>query len=260
MVKSLNDYLTEIQKLKLPHSNVSSTTLPWYRGQTDSTWHLTPSIYRGEWDPVREREMTRDFRLRALMELDHKPTTYLGWFFVMQHYGLPTRLLDWSESCLVALYFAVEKFNSNSDATVWIMHPWNLNKYPESYNQQSVPPLDKEIDENYSFPINTLPTMAGGVIRIKKDLPIALRPAHTTRRIVAQRGQFTVHGHERTGLDQISTTRADLQLRRIDIAGNSKLSILRELYTAGISRYTLFPDLDGLASEISIRYSKKFMR
>ena len=116
-----------------------------------------------------------------------------------------------------------------------------------------------EIDKNYSYPMNTLPTIAGGTVRINKDLPMALRPAHATRRIVTQRGQFTIHGNLRTGLDQIPPATADLKLKRVDISGTSKLSILRELYIAGISRYTLFPDLDGLASEISIRYSKKFM-
>lgn len=256
MIKSLSEFLNAIDILRIPNSDVSSTTLPWYRGQADSLWHLIPTLYRGSWDPGREREMTRDFRLRALMEIEHPPLTYLEWLFVMQHYGLPTRLLDWTESCLVALYFAVERFDDICNATVWVLHPWTLNKHPDSFGQRSVPPISEDMNTQYCFPDYTV-TPLGQTVAVIKEMPMALRPAHTTRRIVAQRGQFTVHGHERSGLDQMPNLKLDLKQVKID--GSKKLSILRELYKAGICRYTLFPDIVGLAEEISVRYSSTFM-
>lgn len=259
MISTLTEFLEAIDALKLPDSQLTSTTLPWYRGQGDTSWHLVPSMYRGEWDLAREREMTRDFRLRALLDIDHHPTMYISWLFVMQHHGMPTRLLDWTESSLVALYFAVENHARSSDAAVWVMHPWNLNQATESFGQKSVPHLTKEIDEDYWYPMNTVASAAAGPPQVGQKLPMALRPAHTTKRIVAQRGQFTIHGCETNGLDQIPSSRADIKLQKIDIAGSRKLAILQELYKAGVSRYSLFPDLDGLSREISIRYSKKFM-
>lgn len=259
MISTLTEYLTEIKALRLPDSDMSSTTLPWFRGQGNSTWHLLPSMYRGSWKYERERELTRDFQLRALLEVEHKPSTYLGWLFVMQHHGLPTRLLDWTESPIVALYFAVENYDDKSNAAVWIMHPWNLNESKESHGQSSVPQLSKKIDDQYWYPIHTLPDPKLGPPRVAKDLPMALRPVHTTRRIVAQRGQFTIHGREKIGLDQIPSARANVKLKKIEINGQKKLDLLRELYMAGTSRYSLFPDLDGLAQEIGTRYSKIFM-
>lgn len=257
MISTLTEYLDAVSGLQIPDSDFTSTTLPWFRGQGDSSWHLIPSIYRGDWNAAREREMTRDFRLRALVDIDHQPTRYLGWLFVMQHHGVPTRLLDWTESSLVALYFAVENHTQPSDASVWIMHPWNLNKLPESYNQISVPHLSKSIDDQYWFPTNTIPS--AGAVTVEKKIPMALRPAHTTKRIIAQRGQFTIHGNEQFGLNEIPANLGVLKLDKIEISGSRKLSILQALYKAGISRYTLFPDLDGLSYEIGLRYSKKFM-
>jgi hypothetical protein len=257
MITSLSEFLAEIDNLKLPNSDVSSTTLPWYRGQGDESWHLIPSIYRGDWDPAREREMTRDFRLRAHMEVEHRPNSYLGWLFVMQHYGLPTRLLDWTESCLVALYFAVENFANSSNATVWVMHPRKLNENAESYGQSSVPPLSADTVKKYALPMDTIPT-TGQAIRVEKDMPMAVRLVHTTRRIVAQRGQFTIHGHRKEGLDQMGSL--NLNLKKLVIDGKQKLPILRQLFKASVFRYSLFPDTAGLATEISVRYSKKFMK
>jgi hypothetical protein len=200
--------------------------------------------------------MSRDFQLRALLELDHKPTNYIDWLFVMQHYGLPTRLIDWTESCLVAIYFAVEDYEKKCNAVVWLLHPWQLNKLKSSFGQKSVPPVNKSIIEQYRFPNHTV-SRSGHPVNVKKEFPMALRPSHSTRRIIAQRGQFTIHGKEQTGLEKIPNLNRTLQ--KIIINGNAKLNILRELYLSGISRYTLFPEIEGLSQEISIRYSNKFM-
>jgi hypothetical protein len=260
MISTLTEYLNAIEALKLPDSQLSSTTLPWYRGQGDASWNLVPSMYRGDWDVGREREMARDFQLRALLDMDHHPIMYIGWLFVMQHHGMPTRLLDWTESSLVALYFAVENHAKAGDAAVWVMHPWNLNQAAESFGQKSVPHLTGKINRDYLYPMNTVASASSGPPTVAKKLPMALRPAHTSKRIIAQRGQFTIHGSQKDGLDQIPSSRAKIRLQKIDISGSRKLAILQELYKAGVSRYSLFPDLDGLSREISIRYSKAFMK
>ena len=57
-----------------------------------------------------------------------KPANNWDWYFVMQHYGAPTRLLDWTEGALHGLYFALRNNYGYDDAAVWVLNPWKFNK------------------------------------------------------------------------------------------------------------------------------------
>ncbi len=126
-IADLCGYILEVQRI-CQDWDISSTTVdPWFRGQGSSSWDLRPSLYRKKENYKLEREMVRDFKLRAATLLEFEPSNDLEWLFVMQHYGLPTRLLDWTESYLCALYFATVDYASKKDAAVWILDPWSLN-------------------------------------------------------------------------------------------------------------------------------------
>ena len=56
--------------------------------------------------------------------LQYDTNNYIRWLELAQHYGVPTRLLDWTENALIALYFACES-NKNCDAVVWMLHKNN---------------------------------------------------------------------------------------------------------------------------------------
>jgi hypothetical protein len=104
----------------------------WYRGERDKSWNLQPKVFRKKYD---ERDLTNRFRLLSKSRHFDVPEydNYGLFLSLMQHYRLPTRLLDWSTSPLIALYVAIEKYvyepdRTPVDASVWILYPYKLNQ------------------------------------------------------------------------------------------------------------------------------------
>ena len=85
-----------------------------------------PGLHRLK-KPASENDLINKFRQNANLLVEQSPKTDFDWLFVMQHYGVPTRLLDWTESPLVGLYFAVTE-HPNADGTLWVLKPIELNK------------------------------------------------------------------------------------------------------------------------------------
>lgn len=247
-VSCLKDFVEVVEGLCSDWGTLNSTTHPWFRGQNLASWSLRPGIYRGWVDPTREREILRDFSLKAIPHLLRQPENDLEWLFVMQHHGMPTRLLDWTESYLYALYFAVCAYDGRKDSAVWVLDPWALNKH--AIGVESVPVTTNQALRKH-YPRDGGPDASS---------PVALRPAYGSARILAQKGVFTIHGSERSGLDEQAPPEGLAErLVRVAIRGNCKKSILRELHRAGITASTVFPDLQGLCAEIGFRYSRDYM-
>lgn len=96
----------------------------WYRGQS-SCWKLVPSVFRGEESVLNETSLYHHFKLLRT-DFSDAPNSCFDWLAVMQHYGLPTRLLDWSESILIALYFAVCD-HEKEDGQLFVLNAGGLN-------------------------------------------------------------------------------------------------------------------------------------
>jgi hypothetical protein len=248
-IRSLQEYIERVESI-YRGGGFNPADLPWFRGQHRADWPLLPSLYRCSVDPKWERELTRDFQLRARPLVELAPANDLEWLFVMQHHGLPTRLLDWTESSLVALYFAVVDTAETADAAVWILDPWQLNG--ASIGLWSVPTADNDVFRRYEIKRGQL----GLARRLTGKLPAAVRAVHTTRRIVAQRGAFTVHGSIRESIDALVSRNEDLRLSKIEVNGTCRKDILNQLYRAGVTSASLFPDLSGLSAELVFRYSQ----
>jgi len=251
-VGSLSEYVDRIGEINDRHFRLrTATTHAWFRGQGSLDWPLTPRLYRPGCSPELERELNRDFRLFGSRYLDHLPGDEIEWLFVMQHHDVPTRLLDWTESHLVALFFAVEDASNSADAGVWALNPWILNK------------LVLEVD---SVPLASDPVFAGYRLgdpslverKASAKLPAAVRPSRASARILAQRGAFTIHGSRNGGLWSMRFRKRFLVV--VPIRADAKSRLRRELHLAGIGRGTLFPDLAGLGAEISYRYSDDCMK
>ena len=171
----------------------------------------------------------------------------------MQHYGCPTRLLDWTTNPLVALYFAV-RHPKEHDAAVWVIDPWRWNRAhikdlygPAIPGWKETKPYLLELEDAF----NTSSKPAG------KKWPLAIEPSNIDRRIAAQGSKFLIFGKEKNMLDSpaINRNRKDKGkhaiVDRIVIPRNRVESMLSELNTLGVNQRSLFPDLEGLGQFIS---------
>lgn len=222
-----------------------------FRGQSDATWKLKPSLYRGQFDTELERELLRDFKSHAAEFLTEVNRTDLDWLFLAQHHGIPTRLLDWTENALVALYFACEDHDYPKDGCVWALNAWNLNM--ATSNMPSVPLPSAEIFEQYTINLSSSKVPRN----VTAELPIALRTEKMFRRANAQSGNYTIHGLSKKSLHLITPIRNQKPpcLRHVKVEASRKLPILKELYHLGIHRQSLFPSLDGISERLKFRYS-----
>jgi hypothetical protein len=262
-IKCLADYVQEVERLLGVLSNdggISSWGV-WYRGNADSTWGLLPGLYRPNSviPPEREREAVRDFRLNASPLLDDSPMDDAEWLFIMQHYSMPTRLLDWTENYLTALYFATCKEDTPTDGCVWLLSPITLNDpllRRRRKPQRTVPTSDHPIFRPY------LLKNSGGEIdrKIGAKYPLAFRPARKSTRIVSQKGTFTIHGSSKCDIGNLKTEEGyeNLWVKKILIDSSCKGRLASELYRAGVTAYTIYRDLDHLSEEIKFRYSTSY--
>lgn len=126
----------------------------WYRGEENASLTLVPSIQRSQKRIDAERYITNDFYIRARQILDNPPEkhNYASWVSLMQHYGLPTRMLDWSQSPLVAVFFATETYKQTPDidACVWVLAPGLLNEREGFGN--CIYPIDADTTQEMLLP------------------------------------------------------------------------------------------------------------
>lgn len=237
---SLSEYLSICAELIQTWSSPETgETRLWYRGQKNAEWHLIPGEYRYPF--INPDELRCEFILRAKPHLQKEPRTDWEWYFLMQHYGLPTRLLDWAEGSLIALYFSLSEDTGAYDSAVWALDPWALNEWSTKKADLVITGPDFQPDPiaaNYLAPVYRKPRL--------RRRPIAVVPPYNSPRITAQRGTFTIHGSRLDGLDQQFTNR----LAKIVVPRGSALQVRRHLRGVGISEFTLFPDLDGLCRDI----------
>lgn len=115
-IKSLDELLIVVRDLTEQYGSRI-----WYRGQANNLWELIPSIQRSSY-AAKETYITNDFYIRVKQVIANPPmkTNFSAWMAMMQHYGLPTRLLDWSMSPLVAAFFATEKYEKHKDVDACI--------------------------------------------------------------------------------------------------------------------------------------------
>jgi hypothetical protein len=244
---SLSEYLSIVSGICQSWREPERLARPWFRGHEDYRWQLLPGAYRGSWACDYEFEQIRDFRLGALGIVGGELRSSWEWYFVMQHHGVPTRLLDWTESALCGLYFSVRRQKRERDAAVWVLDPFRFNQHTTGEGRIAT------IEEPLLMPHRPAETLRWAP---EGRFPVAVAPPEVISRIKAQVSTFTLHGHDKVALETLSFWESESASRLIKIAIPKEftVSICDELYVAGIKETTIFPDLDGLGRELRRNY------
>ena len=210
-----------------------------WRGQSDFDWDLIPSAFRVLKNTMKqdkrdvaknkevnavektEKTMLKLFKRQALPHLTNIPPRddNWQWLALAQHHGLPTRLLDWTESAITALFFAVERQNNGGKDSA--VHFFELHSE-----------IPDEIDDPFIISSVCL-----------------YRPPHIATRITVQRSCFTVHPKSYL-IDQYKMPSPE-ETGLMKIPYKYREEIRNSLYKLGINRSTLFPEADYIAKEIA---------
>jgi hypothetical protein len=222
----------------------------WWRGQRDSSWGLSPSVTRLPQNARSEQNLVARFRYKAPSRHPQVPAgnDIPGWLFLMQHYRLPTRLLDWTESPLAAAFFASESDLAASEhpaevhdtqGALFAISPYSLNA---SQIGKSVLLLPDDPE--------ALASINRAFDRKMPEVPkvLAVRPSEVDARLMVQLSVFTLHGD---GIPLEDIPDHDTYVMKWNIPPKSKRKIRRQLKLLGIRESSLFPDLEHLAKDVA---------
>jgi len=241
---TLEEFITAVRNLIIDfhHPNL------WWRGQADSKWPLTPGVFRPGYEK-NEQNLSFFFRLKAKSRSANCPAsdTQSPWLFLMQHYGMPTRLLDWTESPLIALYFAVENEKENEkDAVIYALQPFNLN-FKQCKIESILAPWHPEIAPIFNEAFNKNETNPDQRIA-------AIQTDQFDVRHLVQQSEFTIHGSAKA-MEELDG--CDNFLGKIVIPSTAKEHLRVMLKVLGITRANLFPDLENLSAELITLHREK---
>jgi hypothetical protein len=221
-------------------------TMPVWRGHSDESWSLQPEVFRKspKGKSFSELSLIRTFMAHAESRSNRCPpqSDKLGWLLLARHYGLPTRLLDWSSSPLVALYFACD--NEEEDGCIWAVERTIVNAVAGVSRRLIAPdePLMMNLVERAFTPgkLSTVPKEHRFVFSGTREID---------PRVLAQQASFSIHDDETDLATAELPTQHEWRMKFI-VPKNAKPKLRRRLFDLGITKMTLFPDLGALAEDI----------
>lgn len=271
-IKSIEKYIKRISSLQDDYrvsnseNSLDDGKVIWFRGEANIEYDLLPSIYRKnknnkdfKYSFQDEKKFLTLFKSHAIPFLDERPQNDLEWLILLQHYGIPTRLMDFTVDPLIALAFAlqVDKFtehsqnsNDEKDAVVYFFKPLLFNQTTRNSIKEipNLNELDNDLNANYK------PSEAHSSI----DCSLACIGILNNERIISQKGTFVVFPRHQErhikGLDE-EFNDANI-LDKIVIDGKSKNTLRRQLYNIGYNHNKLYPGLPSLAKDILYNHSR----
>ena len=281
-LSKLSEYLNAIERLKTYYPNQiivhNPTSLSYlYRGLANKEYELLPGLFRKQQDIFDDeghsvenyrylafgkgKDIFQSFIHEASNYIQLSTTDYSRWAEYAQHYGVPTRFLDWSRNPLVALYFACRD-QKEKDGKVWLLH---AKSYDRAYPEKTAAIMDISRRE-----------ILDKLIQGEQccDYPMLYTPFYVDPRTSAQNSYFMVWGAKESRFEEMfSDEKYHMCLPKKDsnvrsygqheqeallfsflIYADRKQPLLRELDMVGINEKTLFPGLDGIGRYVERKF------
>lgn len=253
VIDNIQNFIATIDDL------INNKKFTFFRGdKLIDDFQLVPKIYKSTYSKISqyEKDMLTDFTFLSASKSTVTSRLYIEEMLDAQHYGLPTRLLDWSESALIALYFAVNpsKEYPNSDSVIWALNPEKLNKMalPDSSNEiKGALPIGSSSDK-YDKLINEYYTSS------KEQLyPIAIKTRRINPRIEAQRGVFLLYCINDNKKCLTKYQNSNEFLIQIVIKHEVAKIMHKQLQSLGVTHYQIFPEINSIAQDIQNVYGSR---
>jgi hypothetical protein len=277
-IGALSTFLQRLDKL-----GAEGNLLRFFRGHSKASYEPKPSIFRNPGWIENEATMLKELILRCPDDFTGGLTTF-GCLVKMQHYGLPTRLLDVTSNPLAALYFACELHEEGNEDGEVIIFGYdvdavkyfdsdtvsviaNLSRRPSDFAVPDLVDVDpsnlEEVIEKFNSQNgiklllhdigNDKPHFSPKIIRADLERVVCVKPLLDNPRIIRQEGAFLLFGCDKTK-DQPAKLKDTTIVARLTIKRDEKRNLLDQLDVLGISRATMFPEIEHVASHIKQSY------
>ena len=260
-INTLEELLPLITEQKYKESIDRYRSKYVYRGMPDASYHLQTSLYRNckELKNELEPSILKNFNKYAALEDPTVEHSVWRQMILGQHHGLPTRLLDWSQSVLTAMHFAVTEADLDMmdarDCVIWRLNIEELYKFlPESYRRQ--------LDENntYIFNVDALQRVAPTLEDFDRDTGgkalAIIEPPSMDSRIISQYAFFSVIPGSMESIEAFLDEYTS-HTRRYIINRALRWRIRDMLDQLNISERMYYPGLDGMSKWIGRHYYVK---
>jgi FRG domain len=261
---NIDDYLQWVRQSYNSERNGIKKHL-FFRGHSKASYKLEPSIFRKAGDDYRykEREVVLDFKQYAPVHaINYEFPRQMDRILVdMQHYGLPTRLLDWTVAPLNALFFACKE-SGQSPAQVIVFNPWEYREalvrgksHPELHQIQIIARSLLAVQNYDSVKAYIQEHFKYNLSQEEINLPFPFVAVFSNQRILHQRGVFTIHGWDQDIYEKFPLF--SQYTDRFDIPAENKEDLMQQLSQLYINDYSIYPDFQGMSDAIK-RYSSLF--
>ncbi|QKJ66239.1 FRG domain-containing protein [Deefgea piscis] len=235
-----------------------------FRGHNDHKFKMVSSLERfidsrdqesyAKFAPDIEEYLLHEFKSRAhhYISRDSLPITKLGWLSLMQHHGCPTRMLDFTYSPYIALFFAQDGFKEKQDKemAVWAIDNSYLEKECFNYLTRC-----NVINVNYkSYSTTKDDIFSNSVDKNNHEIIFPTQPLQINLRLENQMGLFLMSGSNKLNLDSIfmKVTHSETPAKKFIIPECMHNDVLKMLISMGINYRKIYPGLDGMAKDIAI--------